>query len=174
MFSPLTYRRLVIHTSLTTEKAASILSSALGSRRSKSTSSNRLRGGAPEFVGTVDAEGFTIKRSYSFWSSRYSVPLVLYGRFKSRSYQTEIDVLITAGPLAIALMLIFFFAGAFEILSYLKLWALTKSLDSGLGFTLLVMLIAYAIFTFSFNYQADSAEDFIDYVYHRHRTREVL
>ena len=172
MFSPLTYRRLIIHTSLTTEKAASILSSALGSQRSKSTIFKRLRGGAPEFVGTVDTEGFTIKRSYSYWlSGYYAVPLVLYGRFKSRSYQTEIDVRITVGPLATACLLVFFFAGAFEILSYLKLWALTKSLDSGLGFTLLVMLIAYAIFTLSFNNQADLAEDFIDYVYHRHRSR---
>ena len=38
-------------------------------------------------------------------------------------------------------MMIIFGAGIFEIVSYLRPWAMTGSLDSGLGFTMVIMLI---------------------------------
>jgi len=68
-----------------------------------------------------------------------------------------------------AVLILFFLAGGYELASYLASWVTTKSLDPGFGFILLVMLIAYAMITFSFNHQADLAADFINSVFHRHR-----
>jgi hypothetical protein len=93
----------------------------------------------------------------------------VYGRFNSRPEGIEVDAQITLGPFTMAFLILFFLMGGYELASYLANWATTKSLDPGFGFTLLVMLIGYAMITLGFNHQANLAADFITSVFHRHR-----
>lgn len=160
MFSPLPYRRIVIKTFLSPDKAASILSSRLGPPQSGRSIVRRLRGSA-HFRGTVDCDGFKIRRIYPWWFYDSFLP-VLYGKFISLPHGTDVDVRITMNPFTIVIMAVFFVGVICEILSSLREWANTKSLDAGLGSAMMVVLIGYALMIFSFNHHADIAEDFLN------------
>jgi len=108
----------------------------------------------------------------SLWSSPIpyrSVLSVVYGRFNDLSHRVDIDVRITVSPLSFAVLAIFFCVGLTEVVSYFNKWATTKWLDSGLGLTMLVMLLFYALITLSFNHEADRAEDSINDMFKRYR-----
>jgi hypothetical protein len=147
-----------------------MVSAALGSLREKRSIFRWFRGNPRDFRGTVTADRFRIRRVFPFAGINKSVLVVLYGRFNSRPEGIEVDVHISFGPFTMAALILFFLLGGYELASYLANWITTKSLDPGLGFTLLIMLIAYAMITLSFNHQANLAEDFINGVFHRHRT----
>lgn len=168
MFSPAPYRHIVIETRFTADKAASMVSAALGSLRDKPSVFRWFRGNPRDFKGTVTSDRFKIKRAANHLFHE-SVLVVLHGRFNSRPEGIEVDVHITLSPFTMAVLILFFLAGGYELASSLASWVTTKSIDPGFGFTLLVMLIAYAMITLSFNHQANLAADFINGVFHRHR-----
>ena len=167
MISPLPYRHMLIETFLSTDRAASLLSGALGSLHSKPSIFRWFQGNPRDFKGTASSDGFMIKRVYPSWLYDSFLP-VLYGRFKPHEHATQIDVHIMPRPLTIAIVIIFFIAGAYEIASYTQDWISTKSLDKGFVYTLIIILIGYGMMIVSFNHQADISRDFIEGIFKRY------
>ena len=167
MISPIPYRHIVIDTYLNADKAASILSSALGSLYYKPSIFRWFRGNPRDFKGTVSSDEFKIKRVYPPFIHDSFLP-VLYGRFNPHEQGTQIDVQITLRPLTLIVLIIFFCSGAYYIISYAADWISTKTLDNGFVYTLVIMLIGYGFMILSFNHQADIAADFIQRTYRRH------
>lgn len=169
MISPIPYRHVVIDTNLNADKAASILSSALGSLYSRPSIFSWFRGNPRGFKGKVSEDKFTIKQ-VSPWRRYDSFLLVLYGRFNPHRPGTQIEVQITLRPATIFVLAVFFLACVYEITLYADASISTKSLDTRLIYTIVVMLFGYGLTTFSFNHAADAATDFIQSVYKRHCT----
>jgi len=168
MISPLPYRYIVIETHLSADRAASILSGALGSLRSTPSVIRWFQGNPRGFKGTVSSDEFTIKRVYPPFFHDSFLP-VLYGRFIPRQPGTQIDVQITLRPVTIIVLAIIFLVGAFQTASYTAAWISAKSVDKGFGYTILIMLLCYGVMIGSFKYQADYATEFIHQVFKRYR-----
>jgi hypothetical protein len=167
MISAIPYRHLVIDTYLSSDKAASILSAALGSLYSKPSVFRWFQGNPRGFKGEVSSDEFTIRRVYPPWLYD-SLLAVLYGRFNPRRSGTQIDVKITLSPITLVVLAMMFLVGVYQIALYTTAWISAKSFDSGLVYTIVIMLFWYGLTILSFNYQADAVTDFIQRVYKRH------
>ena len=168
MISPIPYRHIVIDTHLSADRAASILSGALGSLHSRPSIVRWFQGNPRDFKGTVSRDEFTIKQVYRPFFNSSTLP-VLYGRFNPRQPGTQIDVQITLGPLAIILLAIFFLICAGQTASYAAAWISAKSFDIRFAYMIVVMLFAYGTMILRFNYQAETATNFIRQVFKRYR-----
>ena len=158
----------MIDTHLSADKAASILSAALGSLRSTPSIVRWFQGNPRGFKGTVSRDEFTIKQVYRPVFNSSFLP-VLYGRFNPRQPGTQIDVQITLRPIAIILLAIFFLVCAFQTASYAAAWISAKSFDKGFVYMIVIMLFGYGWMIVVFNYQADAATNFIHRVFKRYR-----
>ena len=168
MISPIPYRNIKIDTTLSPDKAASILSSALGSLRSEPSIFRWFQGNPRGFKGEVSNNGFTIKRVYPWWFHDSFLP-VLYGRFTWQQHGTQVDVQITLRPLTIAIMTLFFVVGGYQMASSIAEAARATLVDRGFVSTLLIMLIGYALMIFSFNHHADIATDYVLEIFKKYR-----
>lgn len=168
MISPIPYKHIAIDTHLSTDKAASILSGALGSLYSTPSIVRWFQGNPRGFKGTVSRDEFTIKQVYRPFFYSPFLP-VLYGRFNPRQPGTQIDVQITLRPIALILLAIFFLACAFQTASYAAAWISAKSFDIRVVYMIVILLFSYGTMILTFHYQADTATNFIHQVFKRYR-----
>ena len=168
MISLIPYRHILINSSLSPEKAASILSSALGQRRSRRSLLRWFQAQFEGFKGTVPDDGFEIMSIYPAWSDENYIT-VAYGKYKSQQQGIQINVHIMPHPLTAIALVIIFLVGLFYLIPYLEQWIETGRPDKRLFYILLIIFSGYGLMIVIFNNEADKVSDFIHRIYAKYR-----
>lgn len=173
MNSLIPYRHIIINTFLSSEKAESILSSSLESKRRKRTLFQNLRGGSGAFRGTVSNDGFTIKRDIplsNYYTSNSFSP-ILYGRFNEHPRGVQVDVKMTMHPLANIFMVFWFGTLGFRFIGKIANTIATGLVEPELFWIMILVLFGYSLMMLSYNYEANRASDFIHRVFNKYHRR---
>jgi hypothetical protein len=166
------YKRVSISTSLSIDRAASVLAGHLVTPK---FSKWRF---FPRRHGSLDPRKFTGKRyenGFRIWRNVWSKGSVslpnCYVTFKQAHHGTLVDTVTTLHPLAGVSVLVMMCSVGWYVCRYFTVLISTGVFDSGLVATSSFLLIIYSITMLAFNYEADLTERFLSGIYHEHSVR---
>jgi hypothetical protein len=172
MIQLIPFRHLILRTSLNCDRAVSILSATLKTRRRQPSLLRWFQGKSNRYYGKVSDTGFRVSRRYPTWSDASAVAIA-YGKFREQPNGTEIDVRIMPHPIVMLVAVLSCLAFGFHFISTLVEWARTGSARESLFPLWLFMLTFFAVGIWIFQLEANAASDFIEDTYGRYRTSEV-
>jgi hypothetical protein len=165
------YKHISISTSLSIDRAASVLAGHLVTPKLSYWRFFPRRHGSLDprkFIGKRYRNGFRIWRNMSQWSRDPTPFPISYVRFREAHHGTLVDVVTTFHPLAAVTILLVMCLVAWNVRGYFRVLISTNVFASGLVATLSFLLILYSVTMLVFNREVDLTERFLSGIYHEH------
>jgi hypothetical protein len=168
------YKRVSISTSLSIDKAASVLAGHLVTPKSSKSWFFPSYGSRDprKFSGKRYENGFRIWRNIWSLQSTGSIGYpITYVRLKEAHHGTLVDTVITLHPLTGVTVLFLMCLVGWHVCRYFAVLISTGVFDSGLVATLSFLLILYSSTMLVFNREVDLTERFLSGIYDEHLMR---